>query len=99
MKLGQAKTTSIILLLGALAIGVAANFITAEGSSGYTLSVILVVLMFIAGLACALIWGRCPNCGQRLFINLYKWKKCPRCNKPLDLNGRFTAKPQSKKLR
>ena len=89
MKLGTARIVSLSLLLSALAIAVAASFLTEEGSGAYTGSLILTLLLFAAGLFTALFWGRCPACGKRLFVNFLRLSACPYCRKPLDASGRY----------
>ena len=84
MKLAKARILTLALLLAALAIAVAANFLTAEGSAEYTISLIVVLLLFVAGLAVAFFWGRCPHCGRHLFVYFLRLSRCPRCGKPLD---------------
>jgi hypothetical protein len=89
MKLAKVRILSLSMLLAGLAIAVAANFLTREGSTEYTMSLILVLLLFIGGLAVAFLWGRCPNCGKHLFINFFRLSCCPHCGKPIDPNGKY----------
>lgn len=92
MKLGKARSLTLILLLAAMTIAVAAAFLTTEGSPEYTVSLIFVIVLFCAGLGTAFLWGRCPNCGKRLFVNLLRAARCPKCGKPLDNDGRYHLK-------
>ena len=89
MKLAKVRILSLSMLLAGLAIAVAANFLTREGSTEYTMSLILVLLLFIGGLAVAFLWGCCPNCGKHLFINFFRLSRCPHCGKPIDPNGKY----------
>ena len=89
MKLARVRILTLALLLAGLAIAVATNFLAEEGSAAYTGSLALVLLLFAAGLAAAFLWGRCPNCGKRLFVNFLRLSRCPRCGKPLDPEGRY----------
>ena len=92
MKLGTVRILTLSLLLAALAIAVAAMLLTAEGSAEYNFSMILVLLLFAAGLLVTFLWGRCPHCGRRLFVNFLRLKKCPGCGKPLDSGWRNDGK-------
>ncbi len=91
MKLAKARILTLSLLLAALAIAVAAQFLTAEGSAEYTLSLAAVLVLFAAGVGIAVIWGRCPNCGKRLFVNFLRLSRCPGCGRPIDPDGSFRA--------
>ena len=91
MKLAKVRILTLSLLLAGLAIAVAASFLTTEGSPEYTLSLVLVLVLFAAGLLAAFCWGRCPHCGKRLFVNFLRLSRCPRCGKPLDPEGRYRA--------
>ncbi len=89
MKLAKVRILTLALLLAGLAIAVAANFMTREGSTEYTLSLILVLLLFAGGLVSAFLWGRCPNCGKHLFVNFRRLSRCPYCGKPIDPDGKY----------
>ena len=90
MKFGAAKSASMGMLLSALVIGVSSIFMFEEGSSAYTGSAILIILLFVASLLIMFIWGRCPYCGKHLFYGLYKWKTCPKCRRELSANDKYT---------
>ncbi len=89
MKLAKVRILTLSLLLAGLAIAVAASFLTTEGSREYTLSLALVLLLFAAGLAAAIVWGRCPNCGKHLFVNFLRLSRCPGCGKAIDPQGMY----------
>ncbi len=93
MKYGTTKTVTVAILLGALAIACGGQFLTDKGSSEYMMSVYAALVLLVVGLGVAFIWGRCPNCGQRLFYRFLKWKKCPKCGKTLDNKGKY-VKPE-----
>lgn len=84
MKLAKARILTLSLLLAGLAIAVAAGFLTTEGTMEYTMSLILVLLLFAAGIAVAFFFGRCPNCGKHLFVNFLRLSRCPHCGKLLE---------------
>ena len=92
MKLAKVRILTLSLLLAGLAIAVAASFLTTEGSAEYTLSLALVLVLFAAGLAVAILWGRCPHCGKHLFVNLLRMPRCPRCGQPLEAEGKYQKK-------
>ena len=89
MKYGTAKTVTVAILLVALAVACMGQFLTEEGSSEYMMSLYGAIGMLGVGLVVAFVWGRCPNCGHRLFYKFLKWKECPKCHKKLDGNGRY----------
>ena len=91
MKLAKVRILTLSLLLAGLAIAVAASFLTTEGSPAYTFSFAAVMVLFAAGLLAAFLWGRCPHCGRRLFVNFLRLTRCPRCGKPLDPQGSYRA--------
>ena len=97
MKLAKVRILTVSLLLAGLAIAVAANFLTEEGSASYTMSLVLVLLLFAAGLGAALLWGRCPHCGKRLFVNFLRLSRCPRCGKALDPEGIYRRDDREEK--
>ena len=92
MKLGTAKTVTVAILLAALGVACIGQFLTEEGSSDYMMSLCGALVMLAVGLVVAFIWGRCPNCGHRLFYKFLKWKQCPRCGKKLE-NDKMFVKP------
>ena len=87
------------ILLAALAIGVSSLFLFEEGSVGYIGSAVLLVVLFAAGIAIMVIWGRCPYCGARLFYGLYKWKICPKCRRKLCAGDKYTPAVNKNKHR
>ena len=97
MKFGTAKSASMGMLLAALAIGVASALMLEEGSSAYTGSAILLLVLLFASVAIMYIWGRCPYCGKRLFYGLYKWKICPKCRRALRANEKYVPSAKLKK--
>lgn len=89
MKFGTAKNTVLGVLLSALVIAAAGMIMLTEGTPEYVASEIVALVLLAAGIAIAVIWGRCPYCGQRLFSQLLKYKTCPRCRRALDPNGKY----------
>lgn len=96
MKFSTVKYTTLGLLVAGLAIGCFGVFALEEGTSSYTFTAILMLVLFAAGLLVAFIWGRCPNCGHRLFYRLLKWKDCPYCRHKIDMKGRYVKKVKKK---
>lgn len=92
MKFKTAKILTLGLFLAALAIGVGAILLTEEGSTAYSFSLGVVLALFAAGLLTALLWGRCPHCGKRIFVNFLRLSKCPACQKSLDADARYDKK-------
>ena len=97
MKFSTAKYTSVALLIAGLAIGCFGVFALEEGTDAYRFTAIVMLVLFGAGIVVAYFFGRCPNCGRRLFFRLLKWKECPYCRKKLDGNGRYV--PKAKRLK
>lgn len=97
MNFGTAKSASMGMLLAALAIGVASALMFEEGTSAYTGSAILLLVLLFTSVAIMYIWGRCPYCGKRLFYGLYKWKICPKCRRTLRANEKYVPSAKLKK--
>ena len=58
MNFGTAKSASMGMLLAALAIGVASALMFEEGTSAYTGSAILLLVLLFTSVAIMYIWGR-----------------------------------------
>ena len=86
MKFNTAKYITGAILFAAMAIAIVGMLMLEKGSSIYNAAIVAIIVMLIAALSIAAIWGRCPHCGHRLLSKLFKWEHCPRCGKAL--NGR-----------
>ena len=62
MKLSKLRALTSSLLLISFAIAIVAYFSTEQGSMAYTVSTIVVILLFCVALCFIFIWGRCPHC-------------------------------------
>ena len=83
MKFKTAKYTVLSLLLAGLAVGVSGVFLVEEGTSLYTFTLTITMVLLCAGIVVGAVWARCPHCGKHLFINMLKWKTCPQCGRGL----------------
>ena len=84
MSLGAAKTLTSGLLVGCVVCCLLSLLLTGLPESVRTAIGWAAILLAVLGVACLVLFCRCPYCGAHLFKGLFKMKFCPSCRRDLE---------------
>ena len=83
MSLATAKTLTTGLLVGCVVCCLLSLLLTGLPESVRTAIGWAAILLAVLGVACLVLFCRCPWCGAHLFRGLFKLKICPSCRRDL----------------
>ena len=77
------KARNLVKLLLAMCIVFCTAGIITNGSQAGAISALISVLFFIMAFIVISLYRKCPNCGKRIYLGLFKAVNCPRCRRNL----------------
>ena len=86
------KARNLVKLLLAMCIVFCTAGIITNGSQAGAISVLISVLFFIMAFIVISLYCKCPNCGKRIYLGLFKAVNCPKCRRNLITGAKSKGK-------
>jgi hypothetical protein len=86
------KARDLVKLLLAMCIVFCIAGIITNGSQTGVITAMLSVVFFVAAFVVISLYCKCPNCGKRIYLGLFKAVNCPRCKRNLITGAKSKGK-------
>ena len=86
------KARNLVKFLLAMCLVFCVVGIAVSGSQTGVVSTLLSVIFFVAAFVVISLYCKCPNCGKRIYLGLFKAVNCPRCKRNLITGAKSKGK-------
>ena len=83
MKFDKARNLVKLLLAMCIVFGIVSIAVNGTDSVMALYAPILSFVFFVLAFVVIFLYCRCPNCGKRVYLGLFKAMNCPRCRRNL----------------
>ena len=83
MKFDKARNLVKLLLAMCIVFSIVSIAVNGTDSVMVLYAPILSLMFFVLAFVVIFLYCRCPNCGKRVFLGLFKAVNCPRCRRNL----------------
>ncbi len=86
------KARNLVKFLLAMCLVFCVVGIAASGSQTGVVSTFISVAFFVTAFIVIAVYCKCPNCGKRIYLGLFKAVNCPKCRRNLITGAKTKGK-------